>query len=73
MGLWGRRIRSSKHGIDGLPSSQVTLGYELERALCVTSRELIDKPLPVASHGAVIISPFGDMLHVPRSSRDCSV
>jgi hydrogenase expression/formation protein HypD len=59
-----------KHGIDALLPQAITLVHGPGCPVCVTSVELIDRAVAIASLPDVIFTSFGDMLRVPGSSRD---
>jgi hydrogenase expression/formation protein HypD len=59
-----------KHGIDALLPQSITLVHGPGCPVCVTSIELIDRAVAIASRPDVIFTSFGDMLRVPGSSRD---
>jgi hydrogenase expression/formation protein HypD len=59
-----------KHGIDQLLPAGIELVHGPGCPVCVTSLELIDKALAIASQPEVIFTSYGDMLRVPGSSRD---
>lgn len=59
-----------KHGIDRLLPEPITLVHGPGCPVCVTSVELIDRAVAIASMKDVIFTSFGDMLRVPGSSRD---
>ena len=59
-----------KHGIDALLPQAITLVHGPGCPVCVTSVELIDRAVAIASRPDVIFTSFGDMLRVPGSSRD---
>jgi hydrogenase expression/formation protein HypD len=59
-----------KSGIDSLLPPEITLVHGPGCPVCVTSLEMIDKALAIASKPDVIFTSFGDMLRVPGSSKD---
>jgi len=59
-----------KFGLDGLLPKEITLIHGPGCPVCVTSLELIDKALEIASRPEVIFCSFGDMLRVPGSTTD---
>lgn len=59
-----------KFGIDELLPEAITLVHGPGCPVCVTSLELIDKAIAVASRPEVIFCSFGDMLRVPGSEKD---
>lgn len=56
-----------KYGIDELLPKEITLIHGPGCPVCVTSVELIDKAIEIASRPEVIFCSFGDMLRVPGS------
>lgn len=59
-----------RYGLDQLLPSQIELVHGPGCPVCVTSLELIDKALAIASTPGVIFTSYGDMLRVPGSGRD---
>jgi len=59
-----------KYGIDELLPKGITLIHGPGCPVCVTSLELIDKSIEIASQKDVIFCSFGDMLRVPGSRKD---
>ena len=59
-----------QNGIDQLLPTQIELVHGPGCPVCVTSLELVDKALAIASMPDVIFCSFGDMLRVPGSGRD---
>jgi len=59
-----------RHGLDQLLPPEVELVHGPGCPVCVTSLELVDKALAIASLPGVIFTSFGDMLRVPGSGRD---
>lgn len=59
-----------KFGIDELLPKDITLVHGPGCPVCVTSLELIDQAIAIASLPNVIFCSFGDMLRVPGSQRD---
>jgi hydrogenase expression/formation protein HypD len=59
-----------KYGIDRLLPDPVTLVHGPGCPVCVTSLELIDKAISIATRSQVIFTSFGDMLRVPGSQKD---
>lgn len=59
-----------QHGIDQLLPAQIELVHGPGCPVCVTSLELVDKALAIASQPNVIFCSFGDMLRVPGSNKD---
>ncbi len=58
------------YGLDQLLPPEVELVHGPGCPVCVTSLELIDKALAIASHPGVIFTSYGDMLRVPGSKLD---
>ncbi len=59
-----------KYGIDELLPKSIRLIHGPGCPVCVTSLELIDKSIEIASRKNVIFCSFGDMLRVPGSKKD---
>jgi hydrogenase expression/formation protein HypD len=59
-----------KYGLDELLPTEITLVHGPGCPVCVTSVELIDKAIQIASKPEVIFCSFGDMLRVPGSDKD---
>ncbi|HKZ55768.1 MAG TPA: hydrogenase formation protein HypD [Anaerolineales bacterium] len=59
-----------RHGLDQLLPQEIELVHGPGCPVCVTSLELIDKALAIASQPGVILASYGDMLRVPGSGRD---
>lgn len=59
-----------KNGIDRLLPEQIELVHGPGCPVCVTSLELIDHAIAMASRSDVIFCSFGDMLRVPGSQKD---
>jgi hydrogenase expression/formation protein HypD len=59
-----------RHGIDQLLPPEIELVHGPGCPVCVTSLELIDKALEIASQPGVIFTSYGDMLRVPGSGKD---
>ncbi len=59
-----------RYGIDQLLPPEIELVHGPGCPVCVTSLELIDKALAIASRPDVIFCSYGDMLRVPGSGRD---
>ncbi len=59
-----------RHGLDQLLPEEIELVHGPGCPVCVTSLELIDKALAIASMPNVILTSYGDMLRVPGSGRD---
>jgi len=59
-----------QHGLDQLLPPKIELVHGPGCPVCVTSLELIDKAIAIASRPDVIFTSFGDMLRVPGSRGD---
>lgn len=59
-----------KYGLDQLLPSEIELVHGPGCPVCVTSLEMIDKALAIASNPEVIFTSYGDMLRVPGSEND---
>jgi len=59
-----------RHGIDQLLPPEIELVHGPGCPVCVTSLELIDKAIAIASLPEVIFTSYGDMLRVPGSRQD---
>lgn len=59
-----------RYGLDELLPPEVELVHGPGCPVCVTSLELIDKALAIASQPNVILASYGDMLRVPGSRQD---
>jgi hydrogenase expression/formation protein HypD len=59
-----------QHGLDQLLPPSIELAHGPGCPVCVTSLELVDKALAIASRPDVIFCSFGDMLRVPGSNSD---
>jgi len=59
-----------QNGIDQLLPPQIELVHGPGCPVCVTSLELVDKALAIASLPDVIFCSFGDMLRVPGTGKD---
>ncbi len=59
-----------RHGLDQLLPEEIELVHGPGCPVCVTSLELIDKALAIASQPDVIFTSYGDMLRVPGSGSD---
>jgi hydrogenase expression/formation protein HypD len=57
-------------GLDELLPPEIELVHGPGCPVCVTSLELIDKALAIASQPNVIFTSYGDMLRVPGTARD---
>jgi hydrogenase expression/formation protein HypD len=59
-----------RYGLDQLLPPEIELVHGPGCPVCVTSLELVDKALAIASQPEVIFTSYGDMLRVPGSGRD---
>jgi len=59
-----------KYGLDQLLPANIELVHGPGCPVCVTSLEMIDKALAIASQPGVIFTSYGDMLRVPGSHGD---
>jgi len=59
-----------RNGLDQLLPPEIELVHGPGCPVCVTSLELIDKALAIASQPNVIFTSYGDMLRVPGSGQD---
>ena len=59
-----------RHGLNQLLPAEIELVHGPGCPVCVTSLELIDKALAIASQPKVLFTSYGDMLRVPGSGRD---
>jgi hydrogenase expression/formation protein HypD len=59
-----------RYGLDQLLPAGIELVHGPGCPVCVTSLEMIDKALAIASQPEVIFTSYGDMLRVPGSDRD---
>lgn len=59
-----------RYGLDQLLPSQIEIIHGPGCPVCVTSLELIDKAILIASQPDVIFTSYGDMLRVPGSKSD---
>src|SRR5512136_1780988 len=59
-----------RYGLDQLLPAEIELVHGPGCPVCVTSLELVDKALAIASQPEVIFTSYGDMLRVPGSGRD---
>ncbi|MCE9616706.1 MAG: hydrogenase formation protein HypD [Lentisphaerae bacterium] len=59
-----------RFGIDSMLPPAITLLHGPGCPVCVTSLDLIDKAIAIASRADVIFCSFGDMLRVPGSCQD---
>lgn len=71
MEICGGQTHAIMHyGLDQLLPPEIELVHGPGCPVCVTSLELIDKALAIASKPGVIFTSFGDMLRVPGSNGD---
>ena len=61
-----------RYGLEQLLPPEIELVHGPGCPVCVTSLELIDKALAIASQTTVIFTSYGDMLRVPGSKQDLS-
>jgi hydrogenase expression/formation protein HypD len=66
----GQTHAIKKYGLDQLLPSEIEFIHGPGCPVCVTSLELIDKSLLIASQPNVIFTSYGDMLRVPGSNHD---
>ena len=59
-----------KSGLDQMLPPTINLVHGPGCPVCVTSLELVDKAIAIASRPDVIFTSYGDMLRVPGSNRD---
>ena len=59
-----------RHGLDQLLPQKIELVHGPGCPVCVTSIELVDKAIAIASLPNVIFTSYGDMLRVPGSNAD---
>lgn len=59
-----------RNGLDQLLPPEIELVHGPGCPVCVTSLEMIDRALVIASQPNVIFTSYGDMLRVPGSGRD---
>src|SRR5512139_1456580 len=59
-----------KSGLDQLLPPQIELVHGPGCPVCVTSLELIDRAISIASIPEVIFTSYGDMLRVPGTGKD---
>jgi hydrogenase expression/formation protein HypD len=59
-----------RSGLDQMLPPEIELVHGPGCPVCVTSLELIDKALAIASQPGVIFASYGDMLRVPGSGKD---
>lgn len=71
MEICGGQTHAIMHyGLDQLLPPEIELVHGPGCPVCVTSLELVDKALEIASRPNVIFTSYGDMLRVPGSGRD---
>ncbi len=71
MEICGGQTHAIMHyGLDELLPAEIELVHGPGCPVCVTSLELIDKALAIASMPGVIFTSYGDMLRVPGSNGD---
>lgn len=59
-----------QYGLNEMLPEEIELIHGPGCPVCVTSLELVDKAIAIASHEDVIFTSYGDMLRVPGSERD---
>src|SRR5512145_3542821 len=59
-----------RHGLDQLLPPEIELVHGPGCPVCVTSLELVDKAIAIASNPSAIFTSYGDMLRVPGSDQD---
>jgi hydrogenase expression/formation protein HypD len=59
-----------RYGLDQILPGEIELVHGPGCPVCVTSLELIDKALSIASRPEVIFTSYGDMLRVPGSNKN---
>ena len=59
-----------RYGLDQILPGEIELVHGPGCPVCVTSLEMIDKALEIASQPNVIFTSYGDMLRVPGSQKD---
>ena len=59
-----------QYGLNDLLPKEIELIHGPGCPVCVTSLELVDKAIAIASRENVIFTSYGDMLRVPGSNRD---
>jgi len=59
-----------QYGLNDLLPEKIELIHGPGCPVCVTSLELLDKAIAIASHKDVIFTSYGDMLRVPGSEKD---
>ncbi len=59
-----------QYGLHDLLPPEIELIHGPGCPVCVTSLELVDKAIAIASHKNVIFTSYGDMLRVPGSGQD---
>jgi hydrogenase expression/formation protein HypD len=59
-----------QYGLNEMLPNEIELIHGPGCPVCVTSLELVDKAVAIASHKDVIFTSYGDMLRVPGSNQD---
>lgn len=71
MEICGGQTHAFMHyGLNDLLPEEIELIHGPGCPVCVTSLELVDKAIAIASHEDVIFTSYGDMLRVPGSEQD---
>jgi hydrogenase expression/formation protein HypD len=71
MEICGGQTHAFMHyGLNDLLPEEIELIHGPGCPVCVTSLELVDKAIAIASHEEVIFTSYGDMLRVPGSIKD---
>ena len=71
MEICGGQTHAFMHyGLSDLLPEEIELIHGPGCPVCVTSLELVDKAIAIASHKDVIFTSYGDMLRVPGSEKD---
>jgi len=71
MEICGGQTHAFMHyGLNDLLPEEIELIHGPGCPVCVTSLELVDKAIAIASHENVIFTSYGDMLRVPGSIKD---
>jgi len=71
MEICGGQTHAFMHyGLNDLLPKEIDLIHGPGCPVCVTSLELVDKAIAIASHKDVIFTSYGDMLRVPGSEKD---
>lgn len=66
----GQTHAIARYGLDRLLPPEIELVHGPGCPVCVTSLEIVDKALAIASRPEVIFCSYGDMLRVPGSGQD---